>query len=209
MANPETIAQQPDVIVAPRPERHGFVMGVLLGIRSLLKGMKVTFYYLVHPSTVVTQQYPENRATLKMHERCRTVLSLIHGASGQHLCTACRICESACPNRSIRIASRKGPVSGKNEVDQYTWRMDTCTFCNACVIACPFGALTMSGSFEAAVYDRRLLTYNLNRYAGPPASVLQKTEDPEQRLKMMEPRGAYSGPVPLGGGPAAGGEGKL
>ncbi len=71
--------------------------------------------------------------------------------------------------------------------------------CNLCVLACPFDALEMSPEFESAVYDRRLLIYGLNRYAGPPASLLLKEPDPEARKKLMEPRGRYAGPVPLGG----------
>jgi NADH-quinone oxidoreductase subunit I len=194
---------------APWVDGTGIVVRVAKGLKSLMTGMRITGNYFVHPSTVVTQQYPDNRATLQLPSRFRAHLAFNTDTDGYNACTVCRICEDACPNRSIIITQREKPAVIKKELDAFVWRMDTCTFCNACVIACPFGALTMSGSFEAAVYDRRLLTYNLNRYAGPPASVLQKTEDPEQRLKMMEPRGAYSGPVPLGGGPAAGGEGKL
>lgn len=182
----------------PEIKSRGFLPDIVLGLLSLLKGMKVTFYYLVHPSTVVTRQYPENRATLKMYERFRAQLVMPHNEQGFHKCTACRMCERACPNASILITSRKGALSGKTEIDHYVWRLDSCTFCNACVIACPFGALAMSGDFENAVYQRNLLVYNLNRYAGPPASVLEKIADPEERRKMMEPRSVYSGKVPLG-----------
>lgn len=205
--NPQATISTPgglSVVRAPRPPRRGFIGGVLGGLRSLLKGMGVTWYYLTHPSTVVTRQYPENRATLTLHERCRTLLSFIRDEQGQHRCTACRSCEVACPNGSIKIVSRKGPVTNKNEIDQFVWRLDTCTFCNACVIVCPFAALTMSGSFESAVYDRRLLVYSLNPYAGPPASGLQKIESPEDRQRAMEPRRPYSGPIPLLGTPLAG-----
>jgi hypothetical protein len=57
----------------------------------------------------------------------------------------------------------------------------------------------MSHEFENAVYDRRLLVYTLNRYAGPPASVLLKEADPQARQRMMEPRDRYGGPVPMNG----------
>jgi NADH-quinone oxidoreductase subunit I len=188
----------PGVVWAPRPwvGQAGFFRRLVLGIVSLWKGMRVTFHYLSHPSTVVTRQYPENRATLKMFERYRTQLVMPHDAEGYHKCTACRQCETACPNGSIKILSRKG-ATGRNELDQYIWRHDSCTFCNACVIVCPFDALAMNGLFESAVYDRRLLVYNLNRYAGPPANALLKVADPEERRKLMEPRTPYSGPIPL------------
>jgi NADH-quinone oxidoreductase subunit I len=193
-----------DVIKTHRIPERGFVGGILHGLKSLLKGMKVTFHYLSHPSTVVTQQYPENRETLKMFDRSRIQLTMPHDENGWHKCTACTICEQACPNGSIKIISQKGAITGKTEIDQYVWRMDTCTFCNLCVMSCPHDAITMSDAFEASVYDRRLLVYTLNRYAGPTASVLAKVEDPEERKKMMEPRDPYGGEVPLNGFSVAG-----
>jgi NADH-quinone oxidoreductase subunit I len=168
-------------------------------LAGLLKGMLLTLGYFARPWKIVTRQYPENRKTLKFPQRYRAMLHLIYEENGYHRCTACRICEKACPNRSIKILSRKGQISGKIELDRHIWRMDTCVFCNACVQSCPFGALEMGHEFENAVYDRRLLIFTLNRYAGPPASVLNKQEDPEIRRKMTEPRDRYGGPVPLNG----------
>ena len=165
---------------------------------GLLKGMGVTMNYLSHPSKIVTRQYPENRATLKFPPRYRAMLQLVYEGSGYHRCTGCRICERACPNASIKIISRRG-ASGKIEIDRYIWRMDSCTFCNACVQACPFDALEMTHQFENAVYDRRLLIFTLNRYAGPPASILEKEPDPQKRQAMIEPRDRYGGPVPMSG----------
>ena len=58
----------------------------------------------------------------------------------------------------------------------------------------------MTHQFENAVYDRRLLVFNLNRYAGPPAKVLSAEPDTGKRRQMMEPRGRYDGPVPINEG---------
>jgi NADH-quinone oxidoreductase subunit I len=184
------------VAVLPRLSRNA---GVWSAARSLLRSMRLTLHYLVRPSTVATRQYPENRATLKFPERYRAVLRLVE-EEGCHRCAAaCRLCEKSCPNGSIKVISRMGAISGKVELDRYIWRQDSCTLCNACIQACPFGALEMRPDFENAVYDRRLLIYTLNRYAGPPASVLHKEENPEARRKMMEPRDRYGGPVPANG----------
>ncbi|MDP2989967.1 MAG: 4Fe-4S binding protein [Kiritimatiellota bacterium] len=186
-------------ITVPRPAARGIIRAVLDGIGSLLKGMKVTFYYISHPSTVVTQQYPENRKTLRMAPRFRGQLAFVRDENNYHKCIACHICETACPNGSINVVARKGPVTGKNEIDCFVWRFDSCTFCNMCVIACPSAALMMRTGFESAVYDQRLLIYNLNHYAGPASAALMKVTDPEERGKMMEPRRFYEGPMPLCG----------
>ncbi|MBF0351539.1 MAG: 4Fe-4S binding protein [SAR324 cluster bacterium] len=167
-------------------------------LRALLNGMRITFKYLSHPSTVVTQQYPENRESLKMLDRFRSRLVFIYEQDGSHHCTGCRICETVCPNKSILIDTMKGTVTGKTEIDQFIWRWDICTFCNACVQACPHGAIEMAKDFESAVYDRRLLVMNLNSYAGPPTKVLEKMSE-EDRNKAREFRPVYSGKIPMNG----------
>ncbi|MCM2277692.1 MAG: 4Fe-4S binding protein [Oligoflexia bacterium] len=199
------VVSESNQVVAPPIQRGGFFSNLATGLKSLLKGMGITFHYFSRPSTVVTQQYPENRATLKMFDRYRMRLSLPHDENGFHKCTACTICEQACPNSSIRIVSRKGAVTNKTELDRFIWRMDSCTFCNACVVACPFSCLKMSGDFECSVYDKSLLVFNLTRYAGPTSTVLMKVTDPQERAKMWEPRDVYSGPVPLRGTAVPGG----
>lgn len=186
-------------IIAPKIKRSNIVVEIARAFSSLAKGMVVTIKYFARPWTVITQQYPENRKTLKMFERYRATLTMPHDERGYHKCTACKICHNNCPNASIRVIPRKNPVTGKNELDRFVWRLDSCTFCNICVQVCPFGAIEMNGKFESTVYDRRLLIYNLNRYAGPPASALEKIEDTAEREKLMEPRLPYSGELPLTG----------
>lgn len=188
------------VAVVPRIRKQSYLEKILIALKGLMKGMRLTFGYLIHPSRIVTKQYPENRATLKFPERYRANLKLIYDENGYHLCGGCKMCEKACPNASIKVLNRKGPVTGKLELDRYIWRMDSCTFCNLCVIACPSDALQMTHQFENAVYDRRLLIYNLNRYAGPPAEAMAKLDE-EARKQAMEPRDVYGGPVPLNGEP--------
>ncbi len=197
-----------DVVVAPRgrttttvfPNSFGFVFH---SIRSLLKGMKITLGYLIHPSTVVTQQYPENRETLKMFERFRGQLRLTYDDNGYMRCNGCNFCELACPNGSIVIKDRRNPVNNMLELDQFVWRLDSCTFCNACLQACPHEALEWSKDFEAAVYDRRLLVYGLNKYAGPPAIAIKRAEKKQENVEELKatvnPRKKYEGKVPMAG----------
>ena len=184
--------------------RPSFVHRILSGLRSLASGMAVTIRYFVRPSTVVTQQYPENRAELKMFDRFRARLMMNHDENGFHKCTACRFCEMACPNGSLKVNFRPQPQLAKNELDTLVWRLDSCTFCNACVLVCPFSVLRFDPEFESSVYDRRLLVYNMSQYAGAPAGVLMKVEDPAKRAEAIEPRSPYDGPLPLRGKVLAG-----
>ena len=55
-----------------------------------------------------------------------------------------------------------------------------------------------AGKFESAVYDRRLLVYNLNAYAGPHSKLLKKIDE-EQWDGLKHPVGRYAGPIPLSG----------
>lgn len=185
------------VIQAPRPVRKSKGGTAYGALRSLLNGMKVTWHYFSHPSTWVTRQYPENRKTLKLPERFRAQLRLKYNDKGEHNCTGCKICDVQCPNASIKVIDMRGE-SGKKEIDRFIWRMDICTFCNICVMVCPFDALEMVNDFEASVYDRRLLTYQLNTYAGPTKKFFDKMENPEDKEKLMFPRTPYDSPTPLG-----------
>lgn len=185
--------------VIERIKERPFFQKIIFAFASLLKGMRVTIHYLFKTSTVVTQQYPENRATLKLADRLRAQLSLIHDDNGYHKCTACHICEQACPNASIHVLERPVSATGKAELDYFIWRLDSCTFCNLCVMVCPFSCLKMNSTFESSVYDQRLLVYNLTKYAGPTSTVLMKIPESENREKMIEPRDMYSGPTALDG----------
>jgi NADH-quinone oxidoreductase subunit I len=187
------------VAVSPRPEDTSLPITVWHTFKSLLTGMWITAKYLFRPSTVVTQQYPENRETLMMFDRYRAQLMLLYDEEGGRLCNCCQICENVCPNQSIKIEWTKDSETKKKQLERWIWRMDSCTFCNACVQACPSDSITFNGNFESAVYDRRLLVYTLNDQAGPDGKALAKIEDPAERKKLMRKMGRYSGPVPLNG----------
>ncbi len=196
-------------VVAPKLERGNYLSTAIFALKSFWTGLKITLYYFVRPKTVITQQYPENRETLKMFDRYRHNLRLKYDEDDFHNCTGCKICETNCPNVSIIIESNKGEISKKMEVDSYIWRQDSCTFCNICVLTCPFDALEWSSDFESTVYDRRLLVTQLNKYAGPPAKVINKMDD-EKKAELLESikdkkRNKYDGAkVPMNGEVLAG-----
>ena len=143
------------------------------GVGALIKGMRVTGYYFVHPKQIVTQQYPENRKTLKMFDRFKGEVVMPHNDKNEHKCTACGICEMNCPNGSIEIISQMvvNPEGKKKKVlAKHIYHLGMCTFCNLCVKTCPSNAIIMDQTFEHAVFDRAKLTKVLNQ----PGSVLMK-----------------------------------
>ena len=138
---------------------------IFFGVKSLVKGMGVTGYYFTHPKEIITQQYPENRETLKMFDRFRGEVVLIHNEENEHKCTGCSACEIACPNGTIEIINKKElNAEGKKKkvIDQFVYHLSMCTFCNLCIEACPTDTIEMSNGFEHAVFDRTKLTKVLN-----------------------------------------------
>jgi len=143
------------------------------GITSLWAGMRVTGKYFFSPGQIVTEQYPENRATLKMFDGFKGEIIMPHDENNQHACTGCGICEMNCPNGSIEIITdRVANAEGKLErvIDKHIYHLSMCTFCGLCVKTCPSNALDYGQKFEHAVFDRHKLTKVLNH----PGSSLKK-----------------------------------
>lgn len=178
-----------DIIVAPRIKKHNIFSLIIYAFLSILGGMLITIKYFFKSIfySTVTMEYPECKSKIKISDRFRAKLILISDEFKiLHKCTGCKVCEKVCPNKSIYIMSHKG-ISKKNELKNFIWRLDSCTFCNACVLACPFNALIFKNNFEQAVYDRRLLIYNLNKYIGPPQSYFNKLKIPETINTVLKP----------------------
>lgn len=156
-AGAETVAE-PDSAVATL---FNTFSKAAYGLYSLVQGMRLTFGYLVHPSRVITQQYPENRKTLKMMPRFRGSVIMPHDEEGEHKCSACLLCEKACPNGSISVLQTTN-IAGKKVLGSYIYRMGQCAMCNLCVEACPFDAIIMGDLFELADFypDKFILVLN-------------------------------------------------
>jgi len=132
---------------------------------SLFKGMGTTFRYVSRPRRVVTREYPENRGDLKFPERFRGQVVMPHDGNDDHNCTACTLCEKACPNGSISILTTKN-LASKRVLGAFVYRLSSCTLCNLCIEACPFDAIRMGHGFEMAAYSRDDLDLILNRTEG-------------------------------------------
>ncbi|MDP4290894.1 MAG: 4Fe-4S binding protein [Bacteroidota bacterium] len=152
-----------------------YFSSIFSAFKSLWTGMRLTFYYLSHPKTILTQQYPENRKTLYIPEAFKGEVVLIHDENNEHGCTACRMCEMTCPNGTIKITSiTEETEDGKKKkiLDEWIYNLGMCTFCAQCIEACPQNAIKMQNTFEHSVYDRKELIKKLNH----PGSKLKSTK---------------------------------
>lgn len=142
-----------------------YLREVIGGIRSLLKGMKRTGYYFSHHKEIITQEYPDNRDTLKLADRFKGEVVMPHNESNEHRCTGCTACELACPNGTIKVITKfevNAEGKKKKAVDKLVYHLELCTMCNLCVTACPSDAIVMAQTFEHSVFDRNQLTKILN-----------------------------------------------
>jgi NADH-quinone oxidoreductase subunit I len=150
-----------------------YLKEIIVGVWSLLKGMKVTGSYFFRPSTIVTQKYPNNRKDLVMFDRFKGEVVMPHNEKNEHKCTGCGICEINCPNGSIEVIPKSIVTEDgkkKRAIDKHIYRLGMCTFCALCVKTCPSNALAFSQEFEHAVFNRALLIKTLNK----PGSQLMK-----------------------------------
>ncbi len=146
----------------------GYFSNIFNGIKTLLTGMSVTGKVFLHSRKgTITQQYPDNRKTLKMFERFRGEVVMPHNENNEHRCTGCQKCEIACPNGSIEIIwDRKvNPKTGKKkkQIDKHIYHLGLCTMCGLCIEACPTDAIVWAQNYENAVFDRSYLTKVLNQ----------------------------------------------
>ena len=138
---------------------------VVESTKSLVTGLRITARYGLSPSEIVTEQYPDNRDTLTFPERFRGRVVMPHDEQGEHKCTACTMCEKACPNGTISILPTKN-VAGKRVLGKFVYRFSQCTLCNLCIEACPFGAIEMGHDYELATDNKDDLVYVLNKKEG-------------------------------------------
>ncbi len=150
-----------------------YIKDVFSAVKSLLVGLRRTGYYFTHHKEIITQQYPENMATMVYPARFRGEVVMPHNENNEHRCTGCTACELACPNGTIKIVT-KFDVSPdgkkKKAIDTFVYHLELCTMCNLCIEACPTDAIKMAQNFEHSVYDRSKLTKVLNK----PGSKLQE-----------------------------------
>ena len=143
-----------------------YIKDVFGAMKSLGTGLKRTLYYFTHHKEIITQQYPDNRATLVLPDRFKGEVVMPHDEKNEHRCTGCTACELACPNGTIKVVTKFDITpegKKKKAIDKLVYHLELCTMCNLCIEACPTGAIKMDQTFEHSVFDRSLLTKVLNK----------------------------------------------
>ncbi|MDR3260871.1 MAG: 4Fe-4S binding protein [Tannerella sp.] len=147
-----------------KEKRYGYLSRIIRGICSLVTGLRVTFVEFFTKKT--TEEYPDNRATLVMFDRFRGTLVMPHDEAGKNKCIACGLCESACPNDTLRVetGTAADEESGKKKkiLLKYEYDLSSCMFCQLCVNVCPTKAIRFDTAFEHAVYTKKKLVKILN-----------------------------------------------
>ena len=142
----------------------GYIGRFMQGMWTLVKGLKVTFVEFFTKKT--TDEYPENRGKLVMFERYRGTLTMLHDENGKNKCTVCGLCETNCPNNTLRVETDTvvDAETGRKKKVLVNFRYDlgSCMFCLLCVNACAANAIAFDTKFEHAVFTKAKLTKNLN-----------------------------------------------
>ncbi len=153
-----------------------YIKDIYGAMKSLFIGMRRTGYYFTHHKEIITQQYPDNRATLHLPERFKGEVVMPHDENNEHRCTGCTACELACPNGTIKVVTKFDITpegKKKKAIDKLVYHLELCTLCNLCVVACPSDAIVMAQTFEHSVFDRALLTKTLNN---PGSKIMEGVE---------------------------------
>ncbi len=128
--------------------------------KGILKGMGVTaknfFQSYYRKERLPTVEYPEEKSTINQFSRNFPFL-LYDGdnpVDGMR-CTACTLCERACPPQCIYIIKDKDE-NGKAILSPRIFDIDTsvCMSCQLCVEVCPYEAIRMDSAFELSNENR-------------------------------------------------------
>ncbi len=132
------------------------------GFWSLLVGMRITLTQFFRP--VVTVPYPHK--VLPIPARYRGHIELVvDPTTGRPLCTACKLCERACPSDCIFVDGAKREGEKKKSVTVYQLDFTKCSLCGSCIEACASDAIRFSKDYNLASISKEEYQYDLVKRA--------------------------------------------
>ncbi len=150
-----------------------FISEILVGLKSLFIGMRVTITQFFKPE--VTVRYP--RQTLKIPARFRGHIELVKDpTTGRAICFACKLCERACPSDCITVEGAKLDGAKKRSVTKYVLDFTKCSLCGSCVEACRDGAIRFSRDYNLAGFNKEDYVMDLFKRLQDEASEVQSAE---------------------------------
>ena len=163
------------------------ILEVPRGFWSLLVGMRVTLTQFFKP--VITVPYP--RKTLPIPARYRGHIVLTSDPeTGRPFCTACKLCERACPSDCILVDGVKLEGEKKKSVTEFKLDFTKCSLCGSCVEACKTNAIRFSKDYNLATTSKEELIMDLFKRletegleAGQPKAEQPDIKDAEEGSK--------------------------
>jgi len=90
-----------------------------------------------------------------MPDRFRGHIQLVlDPETGKSRCTACKLCERACPSDCIAVDGAKLEGQKTKSVTDYQLNFTTCSLCGSCIEACPFDAIEFSKEYNVVAFSR-------------------------------------------------------
>ncbi|MDF1655883.1 MAG: NADH-quinone oxidoreductase subunit NuoI [Coxiellaceae bacterium] len=116
---------------------------------ELLKGLRITFRYMVTKKTTV--QYPEEETPVSA--RFRGMLALRRYPNGEERCIACKLCEAVCPANAITIDAQMRE-DGSRRTTKYDIDVFKCIKCGLCEQACPVDSIVLTNEMHYHMSER-------------------------------------------------------
>ncbi len=117
-----------------------------MGITSVLKGFKVTFFNSFKKS--VTLNYPVDKKP--MSSRFRGMVDLKPPD-----CVICYQCIKICPTAALELDHKVLEDSKTKTITKFTFNAELCCFCGLCEEICPTDAIYLNKMYEVSYFDHK------------------------------------------------------
>jgi len=134
-------------------------MNVLKGFLHLVAGLGIAGKHLGRHA--VTLQYPEQKDVIPERSRGQVVL-LSDKETGELNCTACQLCQRACPTGAIYIEAPRDE-NKKKYLKVFNLDNALCCYCGLCEEACNFVAIKMAGMYEFSDPDKGTMFWDKDK----------------------------------------------